>query len=321
MKKLYYCPICGDLLSNKRDPDLCLFCCNMVSPIESSNEINYYKRKSKDLYGNKNDYHKILIEEEVSKNPYFEQGYINGTKECNGKDFENRIFYCPICGKAQEQKAKYCTCCLNNIRPIVSLKDIEYYRNKSLEQHGDYSQWEEILIQEEASKNPQYNPQITTHSAQEQYEIDKRGYNPNVDIFLYYCPICSKRVLRKNYICSWCSSRITPVQSLHEIHYYRSKSIEKYGSYYHIADVLIEEESSQNPRYDPEITDRKIAEKHEEEIQKITEEHYTPKCPVCQSPNIQKISDISRVAHGVVFGLFSKTARSQWKCNNCGNLW
>lgn len=48
---------------------------------------------------------------------------------------------------------------------------------------------------------------------------------------------------------------------------------------------------------------------------------YTPKCPVCQSPNIQKISDISRVAHGVVFGLFSKTARSQWKCNNCGNLW
>lgn len=84
---------------------------------------------------------------------------------------------------------------------------------------------------------------------------------------------------------------------------------------------MIEEESSQNPRYDPEITDRKIAEKHEEEIQKITEEHYTPKCPVCQSPNIQKISDISRVAHGVVFGLFSKTARSQWKCNNCGNLW
>lgn len=96
MKKLYYCPICGDLLSNKRDPDLCLFCCNMVSPIESSNEINYYKRKSKDLYGNKNDYHKILIEEEVSKSPYFERGYINETKNVMGKtlriEFSTALF-------------------------------------------------------------------------------------------------------------------------------------------------------------------------------------------------------------------------------------
>lgn len=46
---------------------------------------------------------------------------------------------------------------------------------------------------------------------------------------------------------------------------------------------------------------------------------YTPKCPVCGSPNIHKISATKRVVSGAAFGLFSKTARSQWECSNCGN--
>ena len=48
-------------------------------------------------------------------------------------------------------------------------------------------------------------------------------------------------------------------------------------------------------------------------------QQYTPKCPVCQSPNISKLSTVNRAAHGFAFGLFSKTARSQWVCSNCGN--
>lgn len=46
-----------------------------------------------------------------------------------------------------------------------------------------------------------------------------------------------------------------------------------------------------------------------------------PRCPVCNSSNIQKISGASRITHGLAFGLFSKTARSQFKCNHCGNKW
>lgn len=46
---------------------------------------------------------------------------------------------------------------------------------------------------------------------------------------------------------------------------------------------------------------------------------YTPKCPVCGSHNIHKISATKRVVSGAAFGLFSKTARSQWECSNCGN--
>ena len=56
-------------------------------------------------------------------------------------------------------------------------------------------------------------------------------------------------------------------------------------------------------------------------IAKTKSTQYIPKCPVCQSPKIEKISTADRIVHGATFGLYSKTARSQWRCNNCGNLW
>lgn len=46
-----------------------------------------------------------------------------------------------------------------------------------------------------------------------------------------------------------------------------------------------------------------------------------PKCPTCNSTNIKKISGTAKVAGAVAFGLFSKTARSQFKCGNCGYKW
>lgn len=46
-----------------------------------------------------------------------------------------------------------------------------------------------------------------------------------------------------------------------------------------------------------------------------------PKCPTCSSTNIEKISSLDKAAGAVMFGLFSKTARSQFKCKNCGYKW
>lgn len=46
-----------------------------------------------------------------------------------------------------------------------------------------------------------------------------------------------------------------------------------------------------------------------------------PKCPTCGSTNIEKISSFDKAARAVMFGLFSKTARSQFKCTNCGYKW
>ena len=46
-----------------------------------------------------------------------------------------------------------------------------------------------------------------------------------------------------------------------------------------------------------------------------------PKCPTCSSTNIKKISTTAKIAGAATFGLFSKTAQSQFKCNNCGYKW
>lgn len=46
-----------------------------------------------------------------------------------------------------------------------------------------------------------------------------------------------------------------------------------------------------------------------------------PKCPTCSSTNIEKISSFNKAAGAAMFGLFSKTARSQFKCMNCGYKW
>ena len=46
-----------------------------------------------------------------------------------------------------------------------------------------------------------------------------------------------------------------------------------------------------------------------------------PKCPTCSSTNVKKILGTAKVAGVAMFGLFSKTARSQFKCENCGYKW
>lgn len=55
-------------------------------------------------------------------------------------------------------------------------------------------------------------------------------------------------------------------------------------------------------------------------------EKYTsslPKCPMCGSTNIQKISDFNRASSIIGFGILSKKIGKQWQCNNpkCKHLW
>lgn len=46
-----------------------------------------------------------------------------------------------------------------------------------------------------------------------------------------------------------------------------------------------------------------------------------PQCPTCKSKNITTIPNSKRMIYGLIFGLFSKTATSQFECKNCGYKW
>jgi hypothetical protein len=115
-----------------------------------------------------------------------------------------------------------------------------------------------------------------------------------------------------------CSQIITPSKSKYEEEYYTKKSIEKYQKTYYGEKILFEEEIETNPLFNKSLYQfrhNKLSQVLNNKTQNI------PKCPTCGSTNISKISAVSKVAGVATFGLLSKTARSQFKCNNCGYKW
>lgn len=54
---------------------------------------------------------------------------------------------------------------------------------------------------------------------------------------------------------------------------------------------------------------------------KVQQTDSHPKCPTCGSVNIRKISATSKVVGAIGFGLFSKTAKSQFECLDCKYKW
>lgn len=67
---------------------------------------------------------------------------------------------------------------------------------------------------------------------------------------------------------------------------------------------------------------------HSEKIITLRPEHldhqptnqYIPKCPICHSPKIHKITTAKKVSRVAMFGIFSlPKIGKEWKCDNCGS--
>lgn len=143
----------------------------------------------------------------------------------------------------------------------------------------------------------------------------------------FYCPFCGATQFPDRTICVHCRRNVVLSESNNDSSYYREKAVEMYGDIKKWHDILFWEEVVNNPMYDEEAKNYIISEKEHQKIlndifsgqNRVT--IHTPKCPTCQSPNIHKLSVTKRMTHGLAFGLFSKTARSQWECKDCGNKW
>lgn len=153
---------------------------------------------------------------------------------------------------------------------------------------------------------------------------------------IYYCPYCGyiyrNPFYQFKWTCEGCGARKVELKMFsHDDEYYENKSMEKYGNTSHDYEFL-DIESSQNPLYDTgraNIRRRREAqrfsdymEKRDRQISEISEnKSCVPKCPTCGSTDIKKISVASKTTHAMMFGLLSKTARSQFECNNCHYKW
>lgn len=156
--------------------------------------------------------------------------------------------------------------------------------------------------------------------------------------YFYCCPFCGQileSLFDEDYFCINCIIDIkNPVKSKYETQHYIDVAREKFSpnviengnsGQFRWREILIEE-VSQNPLFDVEKYKKRM--ESESEFRCISkmlnyqnDNQNKPKCPTCQSTNISKISATSKVAGAAMFGLFSKTARSQFKCNNCGYKW
>lgn len=140
------------------------------------------------------------------------------------------------------------------------------------------------------------------------------------------CPVCCSDVHGVTKQCLECPTHPLGIELKHDYSYYRKKANErKCATFY-----LIYLEVKENPLFDQSEFDRvrndnrrndiPIYPEIQEKLDKARQKHI-PKCPTCQSTNIKKISSVSKVAHGFAFGLFSKTAKSQFECNDCHYKW
>lgn len=125
--------------------------------------------------------------------------------------------------------------------------------------------------------------------------------------------------------------KTTAYTSKYPKEYYENLSLEKYNTKDKWKEVFVEIELSKQPefsyeRYKHSVENQIQRDNRKAEIEKNPIPVYNPnqnkpKCPTCGSTNIRKISTGSKVFGAAMFGLFSKTARSQFECKHCGYKW
>jgi len=157
-----------------------------------------------------------------------------------------------------------------------------------------------------------------------------------------YCPKCGLiTVDQYQQNCSYCNFEY--INSNDSLAFYINKSDELYNpdktsidyvSIDYARKALFDLEVSKNPLFDKQLYETRIAEKKakddaefKQRVAKIkAEQRFTstpnvPTCPTCHSTNVKKISFAKGYLHWRAFGLFSKTARSQFECSSCGYKW
>lgn len=104
----------------------------------------------------------------------------------------------------------------------------------------------------------------------------------------------------------------------------------RYSEYSKNREIIRQEYIYSRPDYDPEemaYWQEVNRQRMRESAKKLgpikkpePEPDNTPKCPICQSTNLSKISTAKKAGKIALFGIFGMGDNGKtWKCNNCGS--
>ena len=136
--------------------------------------------------------------------------------------------------------------------------------------------------------------------------------------FLSYCPKCGYQGIYETgkEKCQYCGTKELPTK------YDWDKWL--FGGEYpdNLAEIIFDEYIKGNSQFDEELYRSRI--NKEKLLQQASldkqREQNKPKCPICQSTNLSKITTTSKAGKIVLFGIFGAgDIGKTWKCNNCGS--
>ncbi len=137
---------------------------------------------------------------------------------------------------------------------------------------------------------------------------------------LYYCEKCGGVSVLDFDICTQCGSHNSykPVPN---------EYIDDYTIKDSLKEQFMENVVKSSANFDQECWNRrevfKEVQKHNNELlenDKINQTN-TPKCPMCQSTNLKKITTASKIMNTAMFGIFGTKRHKTFHCNNCGYEW
>lgn len=140
-----------------------------------------------------------------------------------------------------------------------------------------------------------------------------------------YCPYCKKYQPSTFYDCAFCLRKLWLLKDWEETEDEEKEDWLKYPM--PAKDIsgmdsdLVKKNQNEATAYDTKIK----AEIQDKERRKAEEEAakpvYTPKCPTCGSPDLEKIGTASKVLDVAFWGFASGKVKKTFHCNNCGYEW
>lgn len=143
-----------------------------------------------------------------------------------------------------------------------------------------------------------------------------------------YCPYCKKYQPSTFYNCAFCLRRLWLLSDWEDTEDEEKEDWLKYPTPAEDISKMdadtVRKNQDEAAAYDAKVK-AEIQEKLDEERRKAEEEAakpvYTPKCPTCGSPDLEKIGTVSKVLDVAFWGFASGKVKKTFHCNNCGYEW